>query len=355
MTNQATQDFLESTEVTGALSPEQAAELIARAMGDTVATSTDSGALPGSTTSAGDNEGGEKEGDKGEGAKPAADAAPDGDKAPVLLAKDGVHTIDYQKLVDARQGEQHWRAQAEALQAQNQAAEQELSALRAAAQARADNGQAPTQQDNMVAAVDAAKKAGVDISIFGDMSEEAMAKGIDALVDLRVAAAVDAKVAEALKPFKERHEQAVKSQEEQAAEDHRNAVLKAHPDAVSIWQSTELQKWIGDKPAYEQAAIRDVLESGETADLIAVFTRYKKEEGITPAPAPAAPDPKAAAKAAIASAAPAIPNSLSGIPGGRAGGTTVHDSLAAMDGVNLANAMANMSPAQIEAFLSRQM
>lgn len=349
MTNQATQDFLDSTEITGALSPEQAATLIALAMGDTVAKPTDDGALPGSTTVTEDGKSGEAVGDKGEGAKPAAEAAPEGDKTPVLLAKDGVHTIDYQKLVEARQGEQHWRTQAETLQAAKDAAELELTTLRAQAQARADSGQAPTQQDNMVAAVDAAKKAGVDISIFGDMSEEAMAKGIDTLVDRRVAAAV----AEAVKPFKERHEQSLKSQEEKAAEDHKNAVLAAHPDAASIWQSTELQKWIGEKPGYEQAAIRGVLEGGETADLIAVFTRYKKEEGITPAPAPAAPDPKAAAKAAIASAAPAIPASLSGIPGGRAAGTTVHDTLASLDGANLAKAMQDMSPAQIEAFLNR--
>lgn len=350
MTNQATQEFLDSTEVTGALSPEQAAALMALAMGDTVAQASDNGALPGSTTETEDGKSGESEGDKGEGVKPAADAAPEGDKTPVLLAKDGVHTIDYQKLVEARQGEQHWRTQAEALQAAKDAAEQELTTLRAQAQARADSGQTPTQQDDMVAAVDAAKRAGVDISIFGDMSEEAMAKGIDTLVDRRVAAAV----AEAVKPFKERHEQAVKSQEELAAEEHKTAVLTAHPDAVSIWQSTELQKWIGDKPVYEQTAIRNVLEGGETADLIAVFTRYKKEEGITPAPAPAAPDPKAAAKAAIAAAAPAIPASLSGIPGARSGATGVHDTLAAMDAPNLAHAMRDMSQAQIEAYLNRQ-
>lgn len=345
MTNKATQDFLDSTDITGALSPEEAAALMALATGDTVAHAADNGALPGSTAKTVDNEDGKSEGDKGTGAKPGADAITEGEKPPVLLAKDGVHTIDYQKLVDAREGERAAKERADT-------AEQELATLRAEAQARADSGKAPTQQDNMVAAVDAAKTAGVDISIFGDMSEEAMAKGIKQLVDQQVAA----QVAEAVKPFKERHEQSLKSQEAQAADDHKSAVLTAHPDAVSIWQSTELQKWIGDKPGYEQAAIRGVLEGGETADLIAVFTRYKTEAGITPAAAaPAAPDPKAAAKAAIAAAAPVIPASLSSIPGARSGATGVHDTLAAMDAPNLANAMSGMSPSQIEAYLNRQM
>lgn len=345
MTNKATQEFLDSTEITGALSPAEAAALMALAMGDTVAKTTDDGALPGSTTKTEDDEGGKSEGDKGDGKKPGADATTEGEKPHVLMAKDGVHTIDYQKLVDAREGERAAKERADT-------AEQELATLRAEAQARADSGKAATQQDNLVAAVDAAKKEGVDISIFGDMSEEAMAKGIKQLVDQQVAA----QVAEAVKPFKEQHAKTVKSQEDQAADDHKNAVLTAHPDAVSIWQSTELQKWIGDKPGYEQAAIRGVLEGGETADLIAVFTRYKTEAGIKPAAeAPAATDPKDAAKAAIAAAAPVIPASLSSIPGARSGATGVHDTLAAMDAPSLSQAMRGMSPSQIEAYLNRQM
>lgn len=49
---------------------------------------------------------------------------------PVVLAKDGVHTIPYEKLVEARDGEKHWKAQAEA-------AQQQLAALQAQADQRA--------------------------------------------------------------------------------------------------------------------------------------------------------------------------------------------------------------------------
>lgn len=337
MTNQATQEFLDSNAIDGALSPDQAAALMALAeQGDTGAKASDAGGAPATTPETDD-----ATNDKADKAALQTES----DKTPVIMAKDGVHTIDYQKLVEARQGEQHWKAQAEA-------AQNELEGLRAAAQSRADAGAAPTQADNMVKAADAAIAAGADLSLFGDFSEEAMAKGIQQLVAQQVAA----EVGKAVKPLQERHEQTLKAQEQTQADSHRNAVLTAHPDAVSIWQSTELQTWIGAKPGYEQAAIRGVLEEGETADLIAVFSRYKAELGIKPAATSAAPNPKAAVQAAIdaAQAKGAIPASLSGIPGGRAGGTTVHDQMDAMDAHSLAAAMNGMSEKQVEAFLNRQ-
>lgn len=350
MTTQAIQEFLDQTDIDGALDPQQAAALLALAeQGDTGAGKPvpDNGSAPSAAPAA-----------QATPEVPAANLAPqpDGEKTPVLLAKDGVHTIDYQKLVDARQGEQHWKAQAEALQAANAAAELELNSLRAAAQARADAGVAPTQVDNMVKAADAAMAAGVDISVFGNFSEEEMARGIQHTVAKEVERAVAAKVDEAVKPFKDRHEQSLRAQEAQADADHKTAVLTAHPDAVSIYQSQELQTWIGAKPNYEQAAIRGVLEGGEAPDLIAVFDRYKQETGAKPAPAvPAATDAKAAAKAAIETAQQnAIPPSLSAIPGGRTGGTSVHDQMGAMDPTSLSAAMQGMNPAQIEAFLNRQ-
>ncbi len=59
----------------------------------------------------------------------------------VIVAKDGKHTIPYDKLVEARNGEKEWKQKFE--DAQNQ-----LSQLQTAAQERQDNGQAATVQDN---------------------------------------------------------------------------------------------------------------------------------------------------------------------------------------------------------------
>ena len=62
----------------------------------------------------------------------------------VVLAKDGKHTIPFERLADARKGEQEWKQKFEDAQVQ-------LAQLQANAQQRIDNGQAPTTQDSRAA------------------------------------------------------------------------------------------------------------------------------------------------------------------------------------------------------------
>jgi hypothetical protein len=153
------QEFLQTHAPDGVMTPQQAAQFLELAQGDT-------GTTPGSVTP---------------DAEPVADAnTPESaEPAPVILAKDGVHTIPFEKLAEAREAEKHWKAQAEAR-------ETELQALRAEAQARADAGQAPTKTDNAVAAATAAIESGADPEIFGDFSEAALAAGINKLVAAKV-------------------------------------------------------------------------------------------------------------------------------------------------------------------------
>ncbi|MDM4794266.1 hypothetical protein QT611_13440 [Pseudomonas aeruginosa] len=190
----------------GRPTPEQAARMIELAMGDTSSFMLDSD-VPNVAADAGAGDAGEASADADDqadntqqntdaqqGAADDSDAA-SGDqkgKTPdatelnadnaVILAKDGKHTIGYEKLVEARQGEQHWKAQA-------QAAQVELQRLRDEAAARATAGEAPTSQDNQLAAVQAAMDQGVDPAIFGDFSEEELAAGIQKLIDAKVGSA----------------------------------------------------------------------------------------------------------------------------------------------------------------------
>ncbi|AVQ84285.1 hypothetical protein [Variovorax sp. PMC12] len=365
----STNDFFQNTEINGALTPEQAAQLLE--LGETGDTSTtlDNGGAP-TTTPASDAATTtvvDKSTEVTNGAATTPAVAPAPAPAPaaapaaapatehdasnaVVLAKDGKHTIPYEKLVQAREGEQHWKAQAETAQRQ-------LADLQAQAQQRADAGQAPTKTDNQVAAAQAAIEQGVDPGIFGDFSEEALAKGIGTLVAQQVQAQVQAQVGKALAPIQQRQQQT-------AQEAHYSAIYGKHPDADSIVESAELQAWIGQHPSYMQPTLRAVLEKGSTEQVIELFDNFKKGGASAPAPAPApasgksqtaATDPKAAAQAAIAAAAPAVPASLSDIPGGRADALSPHERLAAMEGVSMAEAMQGMSPEQIEAFLNRQL
>ena len=330
------------TTIEGALTPEQAAAALAAGEGDT-STELENGGTPDATTvtddaaaTDGDNKAKPDAAATGEDAGTKTEA---GDPAnAVVLARDGKHTIPYETLVKHREGEQHWKAQAEA-------AQQQLADLQAQAQARADAGTAPTKTDNMVATAEAAIEAGADVGIFGDFSEEALAKGIATLVAQQVQARVNA----ALEPL-------ATKQAKDAAAAHYDAIYSKHPDADSIAQSTEFAAWVNAQPSAVRNAywgLFDAQTGGTASEIVEVFDAFKAVS--TPNPnTPAAADPKAAASAAVAAAKATPPASLSSIPGARVEGASELDRAADMSGPDMLEATKNMSPAQIEAWLDRQ-
>ena len=330
------------TTIEGALSPEQAAAALAAGEGDTSA-ELENGGTPDAATvtdeataTDGDNKAKPDAAATGEGAGTTTEA---GDPAnAVVMARDGKHTIPYETLVKHREGEQHWKAQAEA-------AQQQLVELQAQAQARADAGTAPTTTDNMLATAEAAIESGADVGIFGDFSEEALAKGIATLVEQQVQARVSA----ALEPL-------TTKQAKDAAAAHYDAIYSKHPDADSIAQSTEFAAWVNAQPSAVRNAywgLFDPHTGGTAQEIVEVFDAFKGTG--TPNPnTPAAADPKAAASAAVAAARATPPASLSSIPGARVEGASELDRAADMSGPDMLEATKNMSPAQIEAWLDRQ-
>ena len=317
------------TTIEGALSPEQAAAALAAGEGDTSA-ELENGGAPDATTE--QDDAAATDGDNK--AKPDA-----GEHAnAVVMARDGVHTIPYEKLEEARKGEQHWKAQAEA-------AQQQLAELQAQAQARADAGTAPTKTDNMVATAEAAIEAGADVGIFGDFSEEALAKGIATLVEQQVQARVSA----ALEPL-------ATKQAKDAAAAHYDAIYSKHPDADSIAQSTEFAAWVNAQPSAVRNAywgLFDAKTGGTAEEIVEVFDAFKAVNTSNPNN-PAVANYKAAASAAVAAAKATPPASLSSIPGARVEGASELDRAADMSGPDMLEATKNMSPAQIEAWLDRQ-
>ena len=316
------------TTIEGALSPEQAAAALAAGEGDTSA-ELENGGTPDAATVTDKAATGEDAGTTTEAGDPANT---------VVMARDGKHTIPYETLVKHREGEQHWKAQAEA-------AQQQLAELQAQAQARADAGTAPTTTDNMLATAEAAIESGADVGIFGDFSEEALAKGIATLVEQQVQARVSA----ALEPL-------TTKQAKDAAAAHYDAIYSKHPDADSIAQSAEFVAWVNAQPSAVRNAywgLFDPHTGGTAQEIVEVFDAFKGTG--TPNPStPAAADPKAAASAAVAAARATPPASLSSIPGARVEGASELDRAADMSGPDMLEATKNMSPAQIEAWLDRQ-
>ena len=266
------------------------------------------------------------------------DADADGEK--VVLARDGIHTIPYEKLVEARERD---RVSQEALAAANA----ELEVLRK--QLQTPTNVAPTQQEQDIETAQAAINAGVNPDYFGDFSEEALTDGINKLIDERVKAQVDAQVAQALQPMQAR-------EQESAAEAHMRTIYEAHKDADSVVESGEFNTWKASQPTYVQAALDGVLAQGTAEQVVELLNNYKQSTNSTAEPAkadkPSSDDLKAKAREAINNAAPTVPTSLSDIPGGHKGATNMNEQMDAMSGIELADEMMNWSPEKREQYLN---
>jgi len=269
---------------------------------------------------------------------PAADvnASNDDSKAaeptPVLLAKDGVHTIPYDKLVEARNAENHWKQVAAQAQAQLDAA------VAAANEARKPGAQEVT----------ATEVTADDADLFGDFSEEAIRKGVNTLVARQVAAIqaqMDAKLAQALEPIK-------RTEAENAADEHFGAIEEKHPDVESVVQSEAMAQWIASKPSFLRPSLHGVIEGGTAQEVIELLDTFKAETGRTSKPG--APNgATAAAQAAIAKARNAMPTSLSEIPAGSQVHSNTAEQMAEMSDTALMNMFEGKTPEQINALLSK--
>lgn len=334
MTNQT--EFFLANAVDGQLTDEQMGQMLSLPEGDT-------GFTPESgepSTASGTTEATEtvEKADTPQGGTPKVDEVPtEPDTKPVLLAKDGIHTIDYQKLVDAREGEKQWKAAAEA-------AQQQLAALQAQAQQRADAGVAPTATDNAVASATELIEGGVDPEIFGDFSEMAIAKGIQKLVSSGLDA-LRSELNQVVAPIKA-------STQQSAIEAHTTTIYTAHPDADSIAQSAELSGWIEKQPSFVRDGYKAVLEKGTASQVVELFTAFKDATGKTAA-TPGKPDVAAAAKAAIAGAKQAPPTSLSEIPAASAAHHDEASAMLEMSSASLSNRFEGKSPEQIHEILNR--
>lgn len=270
-------------------------------------------------------------------AEPSSNDDKEADGETVVLARDGRHTIPYETHVAYREGE---RAAKEALAAANA----ELEILRKQSQTPATV--APTQQEQDIETAQAAIDAGVNPDYFGDFSEEALAEGINKLIDERVTAQVDARVAKALQPMQQK-------EQESAAESHMRTIYDAHQDADSIVESGEFNNWKAQQPSYIQAALDGVLAQGTADQVVELLNNYKQSTNSTAEPAkPTADQLKAKAREAINKSAPVVPASLSDIPGGNKGATNITEQMQSMSPMELAETMMDWSPEKREQYLN---
>ena len=259
----------------------------------------------------------------------------------VILAKDGKHTIPYDKLVEARNGEKEWKQKFDE-------AQQQLAQLQADAQERKDNGQAPTTQDNQANIAQQAIDQGVDPAIFGDFSEKDLAAGIQKLVNSQVSTLMQQQLQTALAPIQQQQQVSV----EQA---HFNEIFTAHPDAESIVESKEFNDWKNAQPSFLKDAYETVLDKGSAAQVVELLGLYKSNtQSGQQAAQPANDAVKAVAQKAVSQAQTPPPNSLSDLPAGSPAGVSRDERLAAMSPAQLAEEMQGWTTEQVEQFLNRR-
>lgn len=331
------QELIESGDIT----PELASQLLSQAMndGDTAAQAAEIGSEP-DTTQAGndktDTAGGTQQAQQ---QQPTVDESQLNAENAVIVARDGKHTIPYEKLVEARNGEKEWKQKFDT-------AQQQLAELQTSAQERKDNGVAPTVQDNQANIVQQAIDEGVDPAIFGDFDEKGLADGIQKLVDMRVSAMVQQKLETALAPMQQQ-------QQVSAEQAHFNEIFTAHPDAESIVESKEFSAWLDNQPSITKDAYNTVLNKGSASQVVELLGLYKSGTQSTQAAQQQNDAVRVAAMQAVNKAPTNVPHSVTDFPAGNPTGQSNDERLANLSGPELLAEMSNWTDAQIDAYYAR--
>ena len=279
---------------------------------------------------------------EGQDEQEAGSAETEVEGAPIL-SKSGAYTIPYQKLAEAREARKV--AQDRVAQLEQQVAEltgaqrQNLAAVQADAQDRANAGQAQTATDANLAAATQAITDGVDVSIFGDFSEEDLAKGV-AELNRRAMETVRAELHETIR----RELAPLRAQEAKTATtSHYDAIYGAHKDADEIVESAEFAAWRDTLPAFAKAGVEHALTKGAAKDVIEVFDAFRATKPPQPNTSTARTAPEAPARR--------VPNSLSDVPGAAPVDETQQTLAAAGNTSALLDRMAAMSQEQRDALL----
>ncbi len=261
-----------------------------------------------------------------------------------ILSKSGAYTIPYQKLAEAREARK--AAQDRIAQLEQQVAEltgaqrQNLAAVQADAQDRANAGQAQTAADANLEAATQAITEGVDLSIFGDFSEEDLAKGV-AELNRRSMAQVEQRLMAVLD---DRLTAPLRAQEAKTATSaHYDTIYGAHPDADEIVESAEFAAWRDRQPAFAKAGIEHAMTKGSAQDVVEVFNAFRATKPPQPNTSTARTAPEAPARR--------VPNSLSDVPGAAPTDETQQTLAAAGNASALLDRMAAMTQEQRDALL----
>lgn len=241
---------------------------------------------------------------------PQPTVAPDDD--PVVLTKDGKHTIPFEEFRAAKDRAQ--AAEDRLAELDNLAKEQAqlIDKLQAAKTADEGTGDTSAQEE-----------------VWREFKEEwpEFAEKLQPAIN-RMLSAKDAEFAGRLEALENKFNDALtplqKSNYETAVDGHFKTIYAAIPDFDALVESGAVDKWIETLPSYARSGAEHILAEGTATEIVELFNQYKT---TLAAPEPskgqsAKADIKAAADAAIAKAKTPRPVSLTDVP---AGSVSTHD------------------------------
>ena len=255
----------------------------------------------------------------------------------VVMAKDGKHTIPFEKLAEARDEVKEWKQRFEEQQAQIAAMQQ---AAPNASQAQAENNLQTAQ-----ALIEASGNDQAIIELFGDFSEQAIAKAVNTLVQQQLSTQVDAIVQQKLGEITQQQQTLT------AQEQHFKSISDTHPDWTSVVESSEFDTWMSKQPSYIQDGINQVFKGGTAQQVNQVLSDYKTQNNLV------VNDPvasiKEAAKQAVNNARSQVPHSLSDLPAGSPTAVSREERLSNLNGAELVEEMGSWTQEQIDAYTLR--
>jgi hypothetical protein len=257
----------------------------------------------------------------------AADDAPI-DENPVVLAKDGKHTIPFSEFNE-------YRTKVEQLTALTQ---QQAEFIQSLQQAKVDDA-----KTGGTAATDA-----VIAEYQGDFPE--IAEDIKPYIQALISDGIRNGLAEIGKTIDSRVAPVEKALGETAAEKHFNAINSAHPDIDEILESDGFKQWQEAQPSFMRASIMSVLNQGTAQQVIELFDTYKDASAK---PEPAETLDLGKAKEAISKAKAKVPGTLTDIPTGIGGTIDEAEALTQMSDAQIDNLFRGKTPAQIDSLLMK--
>lgn len=258
---------------------------------------------------------------------PESDAAPEVateevQAEPVVLAKDGKHTIPFAELEEARSRAQYWEQVAREKQAETPSTPPEVET-------------APVQD------VRTLRRLSIEAMLDGDIDK---AVALQEQADLAVVQAAEARAESMLEPMRQREQQS-------ATAAHFNAIKAAHPDFDAIVQSDVLTSWVAEQPAIVRGAYQAVLEQGTADQVNELLSIYKGQQ--PPAMTADKGVIKQQAADAVAKVKSKVPGSLSDIPATAKSPSDEAEAMRNMDSMGLMGKFAGKTQDQIMELMSR--